>query len=56
MKNQGNDLLIHRNFLTKIIISLFYCWEKVLIVMNIYMIDKNSMKHDYLKNNIITVT
>ena len=29
-------------------ISLFYSYEKVLILMNIEMIGKNSMKHHYL--------
>ena len=37
--------LIHKNFLTMITISLFYCCKKVLILMNIWMIAKNLMKH-----------
>ena len=36
--------------------KFFYCCEKVLIVMNIWMIGKNSMKHHYLKKKIFTVT
>ena len=32
-----------------ITISLFYCYEKVFILMNIWMIWKNSMKQHYLK-------
>ena len=38
------------------IISLFYCCEKGFILMNIWMIGKNSMKHHYLKKKIFTVT
>ena len=30
-------------------ISLFYCYEEVFTLMNIWMIGKNSMKHHYLK-------
>ena len=30
-----NDFLLHINFLTTTIISLFYCYEKVFILMNI---------------------
>ena len=32
-----------------ITIKLFYCCEKVFILMDIWMIGKNSMKHHYLK-------
>ena len=39
--------LMHTNFLITTIRSLFYCCEKVLILMNIWMIGKNSMKHHY---------
>ena len=42
------DLLIHTDFLTMIIISLFCC-EKVFTLINIWMIGKNSMKINYLK-------
>ena len=44
-----DEFLIHTNFLTTAIINVFYCCEKVFILMNILMIDKNSMKHHYLK-------
>ena len=37
-------------------ISLFYFCEKVLILLNIRMIGKNSMKHHYLKKKIFTFT
>ena len=30
--------------------SLFLCWKNVLIIMNIWMIGKNSTKHHYLKH------
>ena len=30
----------------------FYCWEKVFILMNIWMIGKNSMKHHGEKKKI----
>ena len=42
--------------LTMITISLFYCYEKVFILMNIWMIWKNSMKQHYRKKTIFTVT
>ena len=45
MKNWRNHFLIDKNFVTATIISLFYCCKKVLILMNIWMIGKNSMKH-----------
>ena len=51
-----NDFLIYKNFLTTEIISLFYCCEKVLILMNIWMIAKNSIKNYYLNKKIFTVT
>ena len=43
-------------FQTSITISLFYCCEKVFILLNISMIGKNSMKQRYLKKKIFTVT
>ena len=49
LRNQRYDLLIHTNFLTTTIISLFYYFEKLFILMNIWMIRKNSMKQHYLK-------
>ena len=48
--------LIHTNFLTMITISLFYYYEKVFILTNIWMIGKNSMKRHYLKKKIFIVT
>ena len=51
-----NDFLIHTHFLTTIIISLFYCCGQVLVLMNMWMIGKNSMKHHYLKKKISIVT
>ena len=50
-----NDFFIHTSFLTATIISLFYCWEKMFILMNIWMIRKNSMKDPYLKKKIFAV-
>ena len=44
------------NFLTTAIISLFYRCKKLFILMNIWKIEKNSMKHYYLKKKISTVT
>ena len=37
-------------------INSFYCCEKVFIVMNIWIIENNSMKHHYLKNKTFAVT
>ena len=51
-----NDFLLHTNFLTTTIISLFYCCEEMFIPMNMCMIGKNSMKYHYLKKKIFTVT
>ena len=39
-----------------IIISFFYCCEKVFELMNIWMIRKNLMKHHYLKKKVFKVT
>ena len=47
--------LKHTNFLTSTIISLFYYCKKSFILMNIWMIKKNSMKHNYLEKKIYTV-
>ena len=46
---------MHTNFLTTTIISLFYYCEKVFILMNMWMIWKNLMKHYYLKKKIFIV-
>ena len=54
MKILERDLLTRANFLTMISISLFYCCEKVFTHMNIWMIEKISMKHQCLKNKNFT--
>ena len=51
-----NNFLIHTNFLTMITISLCYCCKKVFILKNIWIINKNSMKHHFLKKKIFTST
>ena len=38
-------------FLTTAVISLFNCCKKVFILMTIWIIGKNLMKHHYLKKN-----
>ena len=48
MKSQWKHFLIHKHFLTATII-FFYCSEKVFILLNIWMIGKNLMKHYNLK-------
>ena len=47
------EQFFHTNFL---IISLFYYYEKVFILMNIWIIEKNSLKHHYLKKKIFIAT
>ena len=42
--------------LTMIAISLFYYCRKVFIVMNIWIVGKNSIKYRYLEMKIFTVT
>ena len=44
------------NFLIMTVISLFHCCKKVFILMNIWMIGKNPMKHHYLRKENFTVT
>ena len=39
-----------------IAIGLFYSGKKLFIIMNIWMTEKNSINHNYLKKNIFTVT
>ena len=51
-----NDFLINTNFLTMVTISLFYYCKKVFLLTNIWMIEKNSMEHNYLKKKIFIVT
>ena len=48
--------LIHKNFLTTKVTSLSYCCKKMFFLMDIWMIEKNSMKHRYMKRKIFTVT
>ena len=55
-ENLKDRFFKHTNFLTETLISLFYCCEEVFILMNIWMIGKNSMKHGYLKKKLFTVT
>ena len=43
-------------FLTMTTIGLFYCCKNVLILMDIWMIGKNSMKLYYVKKGIFTAT
>ena len=52
-KKLRNDFLIHTNFLKTIIISLFYSYEKVFIIMNIRKTGKNSIKHHYLRKRFL---
>ena len=44
------------NFFNQITISLFYYCEKVFILMNTWMIEKNSIKHHYRIKKIFTGT
>ena len=39
------DFLMHTDFLIATIIGLFYCCEKVFILMKVWMIGTNSMKN-----------
>ena len=41
--------LLHTNILTTTVITLLYCCEKMLFLMSIWMIGKNSMAHHHLK-------
>ena len=49
MKSWSKDFLVHTNILTMIAIRLFYNWEKVFIVMNIWIIGNKTlgMKHEW---------
>ena len=51
-----NEFLIHKILITTAMISLFYCCENAFILMNIWMIGKNSMKLHYLKKKLLTAT
>ena len=48
-KNLKNNNFKGTNFLIIITISLFYYWEKVFILMNIWITGKNSVNYHYLK-------
>ena len=48
-KSYRHDFLIYGNFLTATTISFFYCYRKVFILMNMWMIGKHSIKHLYLQ-------
>ena len=48
--------LIHTIFLITTIIILFYSFKTVFILMNVWMIEKNSMKHHYLKKKTFKAT
>ena len=50
-ENEENHFLLHTNFLTMTIISFF-----IVILMNIWMIEKNTVKYHYLKMTTFTVT
>ena len=49
MKNQKRDLKPHLSFIRIISINLFCC--QVFILMSIWMNEKSSIKHYYLKKN-----
>ena len=51
IKSLKNYFLIPRNFVPMTKITSFYCFKKLLILMNIWMIGKNSMKHHYLSTS-----
>ena len=55
-KKVKSDFLVHTNFLTMITIGLFHCCKKVFILINIWMIGKNQMKHYYWEKKTFTVT
>ena len=55
MKMLGNNFLIHTDLLT-MITSLFYCWQKVFILMTKWLIGKISTKHHYRKMKVFIVT
>ena len=53
---QHNDFLVHTNFLTTTMIILFIVAKRFFFLMSIRMIEKNAMKHRYLKKRFVTVT
>ena len=56
LNTETSDLLKNTHFLTIIPISFFTCCEKLFSHMNIWIIDKNSMKYHYHRKKIFTVT
>ena len=47
---------MHTSIQTMMAIGLFYYYEKVFILTNIWIIEKNSMKRFYPKKKIFAVT
>ena len=56
LNTETSNLLKNTHFLTIIPISFFTCCEKLFSHMNIWIIDKNSMKYHYHRKKIFTVT
>ena len=59
--NKNDEKFIKRfkntfKFLIAILINLFCCWEKIFILMNIWMSGKGLMKHHCLKKTIFSAT
>ena len=59
--NKNDEKFIKRfkntfKFLIAILINLFCCWEKVFILMNIWMSGKGLMKHHCLKKTVFSAT
>ena len=59
--NKNDEKFIKRfkntfKFLIAILINLFCCWEKVFILMNIWMSGEGLMKHHCLKKTIFSAT
>ena len=59
--NKNDEKFIKRfkntfKFLIAILINLFCCWEKVFVLMNIWMSGKGLMKHHCLKKTIFSAT
>ena len=50
IKVPWKDFLMHTNFLTMMILSLFYYYNEVFIYTNLWMTGKNSMKHHHQRN------
>ena len=56
MNTQRSNLLIHIKSVTIISINLFCFCKELFTHTNAWMIEKNSMKHHYLKKKSFTVT